>query len=273
MNKFFTLFVASALLFSSCAGDTQVLRKPLVPAPDSRPGEWADPSFEEVYDSGYWVTRPRDGTIPILGIAGRRRNREEAIAEALADAAQKAALYHGLYGESVAVINQGSGSLDYFSDFNYRLELLNKSENYIGDLVFDRDHDILEKDGSVIIRLQYSGISEIPAYETIPEDGTPGWVKDYAASVPGFLAAVGYAKNRGSLQKTCQASYENAIVSLLPRLSSNLVTVVIDGDGGKVTRNISTSSGVLEKVMILETWVDRKVNALWTLVAAKEKTP
>jgi hypothetical protein len=60
---------------------------------------------------------------------------------------------------------------------------------------------------------------------------------------------------------------------LLPRLSSKIATEVIDGEGGKITRNITTSSGVLEQVMILETWVDKKTNALWTLVAAKEKAP
>jgi hypothetical protein len=245
----------------------------IVPAPDNRSRETADPSFEETYDSGYWVTRPRGGTITILGIAGRRGNREEAITEALADAARKAALYHGVHGESAAVLNQGSGNLDYFSDFDYRLNLLNNSGNYISDLRFDKDTDIVEKNGSVLVRVQYSGISDIPANETVREDGRPGWVKDYAADVPGFLTAVGYSKNRGSLQKTCQASYENAIVSLLPRLSSKVVNEVIDTEGGKIILNISTGSGVLEKVMILETWVDRKINALWTLVAAKEKAP
>jgi hypothetical protein len=224
-----------------------------------------------VYDSGYWVTRPRDGTITVLGIAGRRGNREAAITEALADGARKAALYHGVYGVSAVVLNQGSGGLDYFSDFDYRLDLLTPSGDYIGELRFDKDRDILEKDGSVLVRLRYSGVSGVPAYETVMEDGRPGWVRDYAALIPGFLTAVGYAKNRGSLQKTCRASYENAIVSLLPRLSSRLAAEVIDGEGGRITRNIAINSGVLEKVMILETWVDKKTNALWTLVAAQEK--
>jgi hypothetical protein len=271
MNTFFALFLVSVFLFTSCAGYKTVPQEMIVPAQDSRPRETADPSFEDVYDSGYWVTMPQGGTITILGIAGRRGNREEAIAEALADAARKAALYHGVHGESAAVLNQGSGNLEYFSDFDYRLNVLNSSEIYIGDLRFDKDTDILEKDGSVLVRVQYSGVSDIPSYETIFKDGRPGWVNDYAADVPGFLAAVGYSKNRGSLQKTCQASYENAVVSLLPRLSSKIANEVIDTEGGKIIRNISTASGVLEQVMILETWVDRKINALWTLVAAKEK--
>ncbi|MDR2759961.1 MAG: LPP20 family lipoprotein [Spirochaetaceae bacterium] len=273
MKKFFTLFLESVLLFASCAGIENIMQKTVVPAEDSQSQKTTDPSFEEMYDSNYWVTKPQGGAITVLGIAGRRSNREEAITEALADAARKAALYHGVRGESAAVLNQGSGNLDYFSDFDYRLYLLNDVENYISDLVFDRNKDIVEKDGSVLVRVQYFGVSDIPVYETILGNGTPAWVSDYTASVPGFLIAVGYSKNRGSLQKTYQASYENAIVSLLPRLSSRVSNEVIDTEGGKITRNISISSGVLENVMILETWFDRKINALWTLVAAKQKAP
>jgi hypothetical protein len=272
MNKLFTLFLIIAFLFISCVGFENVLQKTVVPATDNQSKEISEPSFGEVYESGYWVTKPQGGTITVLGIAGRRSNREEAIIEAFTDAARKVALYHGVHGESTAVLNQGSGNLDYFSNFDYRLNLLNNAENYIDDLVFDKDKDIVEKDGSVLVRVQYSGVSDIPAYETILENGTPVWVRDYTASLPGFLIAVGYSKNRGSLQKTYQASYENAIVSLLPRLSSKVTNEIIDVDGGKVTRNISTSSGVLENVMLLETWFDRKINALWTLVAAKQKT-
>ncbi|MDR1239921.1 MAG: hypothetical protein LBK27_07395 [Treponema sp.] len=181
-------------------------------------------------------------------------------------------MYHGVSGESAAVLDQGAGSLDYFSDFDYRLQILTDAERYIGALVFDKDTDVLEKDGSVFVWAQYSGVSDVPAYKTAVEDRVPRWVKDYAADVPGFLTAVGFSKNRGSLQKTYRASYENALASLLPRLSSKAASEVIDAAEGRITRNITTGSGVLEKVMILETWYDKKINALWTLLVAKQKT-
>jgi hypothetical protein len=201
MNTFFALFLAGAFLFTSCTGYKKVPQKMIVPAPDNRSRETADLSFEETYDSGCWVTRPRGGTITILGIAGRRGNREETITEAFADAAHKAALYHGVHGESAVVLNQGSGNLDYFSDFDYRLNLLNNSGNYISDLRFDKDTDIVEKNGSVLVRVQYSGVSDIPAYETVMEDGRPGWVKDYAADVPGFLTTWVIQKTEAPFKK------------------------------------------------------------------------
>jgi hypothetical protein len=161
--------------------------------------------------------------------------------------------------------------VDYFSDFDYRLDVFHSPENYTGDLIFDKDRDVLEKNGAVFVRVRYSGVSEIPAYETVMENGTPLWVKKYSADVPGFLTAVSYSKNKGSPQKTYRASYENAICTLLPRLSSRAVNEVVDSEGSRVSRNISISSGDLEQVMILETWVDGKTGAVWTLLVAKQK--
>lgn len=229
------------------------------------------PSLEEQYDQGYWITRPQDGVLTVLGIAGRQGSREKAVAEALADAARRAALYHGVQGESASVLNQGSGNLDYFSDFDYRLTLLHGGAEYAGDLVFDDEKDVLEKNGIVIVRARYSGVSGVPLYETTLEEGVPDWVRNYAVAIPGFLTAVSSAKNMGTPQKTYQASYENAIASLLPRLSSKNANEVIDVEGVRITQNISISSGVLEQVMILETWLDRKTNTVWTLLAANQK--
>jgi hypothetical protein len=77
--------------------------------------------LEELFDSGHWVTRPSGAGITIIGITGRRGNRGEAVQEALADAARKAAMCHGVRAESAVVLNQGSGNLDYFSDFDYQI--------------------------------------------------------------------------------------------------------------------------------------------------------
>jgi hypothetical protein len=268
---FFVVFAAGlALSLAGCGTTENAVREMSNGEPDLPDQKTAAPSLEEVYDSGYWVTRPLDGTITVLGIAGRRSNREEAVTEALSDAARKVALYHGVSGESASVLNQGSGNLDYFSDFDYRLDLLHRYEDYIGDLVFDKDRDILEKDGSVFVRAQYQGVSGIPVYETVMEDGVPVWVRNHAAAIPGFLTAVGFSKNRGSLQKTYQASYEDAIVSLLPGLSSKVANEIIDVAGDRITQSVSTNSGVLENVMILEVWLDRRTNTVWTLLIAKE---
>ncbi|MDR1444627.1 MAG: hypothetical protein LBI94_07085 [Treponema sp.] len=261
------LIVLFFLLFVSCAGVPEQTR---IEAPPP-PVEVSTPHLEEIYDSGYWVTRPSAAGITVIGIAGRRANRDEAIREAQADAARKAALYHGVRGESFSILSQGSGTLDYFSDFEYQLDLLNNADQYAGELVFDKDSDVLEKNGLVFVSFQYPGVFDIPAYETPLEDGVPAWVKQYNADIPGFLTSVGLARNKGTHQKTYQASYENAIASLLPRLSSKVSSEVIDAAGNRRNQNILTGSGVLDKVMILESWLDKKTNSVWTLLVAKQK--
>jgi hypothetical protein len=272
MNKLFMLILISAFLFASCAGLANTPQSPNTVASNRSQAD-SGLSLEESHEAGYWVTRPSGSTLTVLGIAGRRLNRDEAVAEALGDAARRVALYHGVYGESAAVLNQGSGNLDYFSDFDYRLNLLTNAEGYVDALIFDREKDVLEKDGAVFVRVRYAGISVLPVYQTTIKDGVPDWVGNYTIDIPGFLAAVGYSKNRGSPQRTFRASYENALVSLLPRLSSKQVGEVIDVEGGgRLTQNVSLSSGTLENVMILETWWDRKNAMVWTLLAAKQKT-
>jgi hypothetical protein len=265
MNKYFISLLIS-VFFLSCATFEKGF-----PESGGVVEEEAVLSLEEVFDRGHWVTRPSGTSTTLIGIAGRRSNREEAIAEALADAARRAALYHGVRGESATVLNQGSGNLDYFSDFDYKLDLLNNAESYINDLIFDREKDVLEKNGAVIVRAQYAGVSGVPFYNSVIEDGVPSWVKNYGIEIPGFLAGVSYSKNKGSPQKTYQASYENAIVSLLPRLSTRTAGEVIDVSGARLTRNFSVSSGTLENVMILETWIDKKTGAIWTLLVARQK--
>lgn len=271
-------FLAAAVIFMvSCAAASCAVTESsrMAPQPVEIPGEipqdlfrW---SFTEQYASGYWVTRPSRGTIPVIGIAGRRSNRDEAIQIALADAARRVALYHGVSGESVTIFNEGSGYLDYFADFDYRLTIHTDPSAYIGSLIFDKDDDVYEKDGSVYVRAKYSGVDDIPSYISDMENRVPNWVKNYHADVPGYLTGVGSSGNKGSPQATFQASYENAIVSLLPELSTKITGSLLDVEGGKAQQNIAASRGNLTNVMILETWVDSRTSSVWTLLVAKER--
>jgi len=230
----------------------------------------ANRPIEEAIIGDHWITRPSNGTITVIGIAGRKRRQEEALAEALADAARKISLYHGVYGESVSVLNNGSNLLEYFADTAYRLAIRNESAVYIESLVFDKETDVLERNGSVYVRARYTGVSGVPLYKSELKDGMPHWVAEYQAEIPGFLVGIGTSKNKGSPQKTHQASYENAIVSLLPQLATQMTSSVVDIEGGgKMTQNFAFSYGLLSRVMILETWFDKRNGAIWTLLAAK----
>jgi hypothetical protein len=273
MTKVIGLLMAAVIVMASCAATESSRMVPQTKEEASREisEDLFSRSFDELYTSGHWVTRPSGGAIPVIGIAGRRSNRNEAIQIALADAARRVALYHGVDAESASVLSQGSGYLDYFADFDYRVTLHTDPGGYVGSLVFDKDHDVYEKNGSVYVRAKYSGVADIPAYVSVLEDHIPKWVKDYHADIPGFLTGIGLAGNKGSPHATYLASYENAIVSLLPRLMTKIADDMIDTPNGKLQQNITTSQGTLTGVMILETWVDSKTSSVWTLLVAKER--
>jgi hypothetical protein len=259
------VFWAAAVSPVFCEGEQDAAPS----APDVLAMEAEEKSLEAVFDSGYWVTRPSGSVIIVYGVAGRRGNREEGVRLALLDAARRVALFHGLHAESATVLSQGSGTLDYFSDSDYRLELRRNPEEFLDALSFDRDRDLLEKNGVVFVRARYAGVSDVPPYHSALVDGAPDWTRNAVVAVPGFLAGVGSSRNKGSLQQTGEASYEDAIVSLLPQLSARVASDVADVNGGRVTRNATLSKGDLTGVMILETWFDRRTNAVWTLVAAR----
>ncbi|MDR2247402.1 MAG: hypothetical protein LBE17_12170 [Treponema sp.] len=275
-RRFIGFVTATVIVMTSCASTKS--GPPVLQTMETPPVEIFQESrnifnrsFDELYISGYWVTRPLRGTIPVVGISGRRNNRNEAIQAAVADAARKVALYHGLYAASATVLNQGAGYLDYFADFDYRLTIYNDPAAYTDSLVFDKDNDVYEKNGSLYVRVKYTGVVDVPAYASVFENGVPDWVKNYHVDVPGFLTGVGSSRNKGSPQATSQASYESAIVSLLPELTTKIVGSVNDAVGGKVQQNITASQGNLTNVMILETWFDAKTGSVWTLLVAKER--
>jgi hypothetical protein len=139
-------------------------------------------------------------------------------------------------------------------------------------LEFDKETDVLEAEGSVYVMARYSGGSSVPDYHSVVEDGVPNWVKNFSAEVPGYLIGIGISKSKGSPQRTYQASYESAIINLLPSLGTRVTGSVSDNESGsgKVTQNITTSRGDLVRVMILETWLNRRTGEVWTLLVANE---
>jgi len=99
-----------------------------------------------------------------------------------------------------------------------------------------------------------------------------GWVTAYRADLPGWLAGVGVARNKGTVQATYQASYENALVALLGLLDTRVAGADIDAAGQRTTQTVTVSEGALASVLILETWFDDRTGSVWTLTAARERT-
>jgi hypothetical protein len=166
---------------------------------------------------------------------------------------------------------EGSNVLDYYANMSYSLDILNDPESYKDSLTFDAEKDVYQKEGNVYVRTRYSGVQNVPAYESVMNNGAPQWAITLQADIPGFLTGVGVSKNKGTVQKTYIASYETALISIITGVSTRNRETIIDIPGqGRITKNVSRSRGSLTSVMILETWYDKKSKAVWTLVAAKD---
>jgi len=260
--------VSICLCFGACAQPAP--QAPEAPPPPPLPDTIWDRPIKEAFDPIHWVTRPSGNTITVIGIAGRKRNQDEAIAEALADAARRVSLYYGVYGEGSTILMEGNNLLDYYANTKYSLTIHNAAESYIDALTFDKEKDVYEKEGAVYVRARYAGVQAIPSYTTEMNGDKPRWVEKYSADIPGFLVGVGMSKNKGSPQKTYIGSYELALASIVSSVSSRVESSLVDVPGkGRVTRNVSRSRGTLSSVMILETWFDKKNGAVWTLLVAK----
>jgi len=262
------LVIAGICLYlSACAQPAP--QTPPLPTPSLPDTIWDRP-VKEAFDPIHWVTRPSGNVITVVGIAGRKRNQDEAIADALADAARRVSLYYGVYGEVTTILVEGNNLLDYYANMSYSLDIHNAAESYTGALTFDKEKDVYEKDGAVYVRVRYSGVQGVPPYKSEVSGGKPSWVDNNIVDIPGFLAGVGMSKNKGSPQKTYIGSYELALASLVSTLSSQLETSMVDLERrGRINQSVERSKGTLSSVMILETWFDKKNNAVWTLLAAK----
>jgi len=264
VKKRILVIFAICLFFHACALLSR--QTPSSPLPDT---VWNRP-IKEAFDPAHWVTRPSGNTITVVGIAGRKRNQDEAINDALADAARRVSLYYGVYGETTTILMDGNNLLDFYVSTSYSLDIHDAAESYIDALTFDKDNDVYEKNGAVYVRTRYTGVQEVPPYKSEVSGGKPVWVEKYMADIPGFLVGVGMSKNKGSPQKTYIGSYENALASLISDLSSEIETSSVDMPGrGRVSQSVARSKGTLSSVMILETWFDKKNGAVWTLLVAK----
>jgi len=267
MRNYMLAIAGLCLYFGACVQPSP--QTPPAPAPSLPDTIWDRP-IKEAFDPVHWVTRPSGNTITVVGVSGRKSNRDEAINDALADAARRVSLYYGVYGEATTILMEGNNLLDYYANTSYSLDIHNAAESYIDALTFDKDKDVYEKDGAVYVRARYSGVQGVPSYKSEVSGGKPDWVDNNIVNIPGFLVGVGMSKNKGSPQKTYIGSYELALASLVSSLSSQLETSLVDLERrGRINQSVSRSKGTLSAVMILETWFDKKNGAVWTLLVAK----
>jgi hypothetical protein len=256
--------VLFAVIVSSCAGYAARLPVSAAFEREDKPAVWTD--------GGYFVSGPCAGTLVVIGVSGRMRNAEGEIGQALDDAARQIALYHGLKGKAVTVLETGTGYRDFYLAIEAELKPLNEGSYaaYREALRFDREKDLVRTGSAVFVRCVYDAPGLPPVERThATGNGEPAWLHGGVAEIPGYISAAGFAKNRRYLKETIARSRESAAAALMAMVSSRIETAVTD-QANRRTAAREVIEGELFNFMVLETWIDPADGSVWTLAAAKK---
>ena len=165
--------------------------------------------------------RPRSSTPVFLGVANRRRDRDQEEAEAIAHVAQQASRYVRTSAIYQYVSQRGSEGIGYLDDI-----ITDWDEQLAEERVDSVEvRPSLQTDEAPVITAHVSGLPPAPAMDHITPTGSadspPRWVSS-TPEVPGYLVAVGTAQRRRTLRDTIDATDQEALKAILIQTGSTL---------------------------------------------------
>jgi len=265
-------------LFFSCASSAIEKPEQNFSSPVSTPSvvnteNFKIPSINEQCASGYWITRPSENTLIIIGVSNLQVKRDSEIAAAKEDAARKAAMYHGIRGNIESFHSSGVNYFDFAADSKVELEYDTDYAKYIDRLTFDPEHDVVATNEAVFVRFKYTTAAAPVDYITsMNDDGRPNWT--YSRDVPqinGYITTVGLARNQVRLKDTIRKSSEAAVARMIEDISTQITSTDKSGTGKGGSSQIRTKSeGKLDNFQIIEFWIDPKTGYVYTLAIAKQ---
>ena len=248
----FLAFLA-ALAFCTCAGSG----KAAASSGDNLP-----------MGNNSFITLPGTSGLTILGVSARLSSRDAEIKAASEDAARKVSMYNRVWASIVSVQNIGSGYLDYYVNSETNIEYDENLERYLETITFDTDRDVTRNsDGSVFVKFAYPATfpGSVSYSFARNQDGSPEWKTQPPREISGFVAGVGYSSRLERFGDTFRKSYESAAAAIVSGASNSVVARDTQGDSSIRSR----SSGYLYNFTVLETWIDPKSRAVWTLAIAR----
>lgn len=203
------------LLLTGLLGATAACSTP--PEPVS-PAEPASPSSESFSTRDL---RPQDGVPVFLGVANRKRNRDEEEGEAIEHIAQQASRYLRTSAVYQYVSQRGSDGVGYLDDISTQWddELADELTESVEVL------SSTQTDEATLVMARVTGLPPAPDLSHIDLVGTaesaPRWVAS-TPEVPGYLVAVGTAQQRRTLRDTVDFTDQEALKAILIQTGSTL---------------------------------------------------
>jgi hypothetical protein len=253
---FFSFFI------SACSG---------LPAVDETTG--AGENIDAPAPANFWNSMPSNGLV-FIGGAGIRSNRDESILLALEDSARKISIFNAVEGEFVSYNKTGSGFFDYTADTQTSLHFDENYQDFVENLEYDPDTDIIQIDNTIFVRAHFNGPGAVQINYQLPseqEGSKPGWVDNPPSEISGYRVGVGFAGRRASHRDTVNAAFEAAIFSIIRETSGQVSSAALNyqGSGFLDYRGANDTAirarGGLTGFYVLDTWMDPSNKAVWTL--------
>ena len=218
------------------------------------------------------ITLPGQSTLTIIGASGRQLLHPEEIAIAQEEAARKVSMYYGVTASAVELMNIGSGFLEYEYDSYSWVDYEHPYENFTNRLSFDEKKDVFrDSNGNIFIRFSYPAAfpGNVSYQFEKGRDGRPAWINRPPSEIAGFTAGVGHSGRLERFSDTFRASYEAAAVAIASTASTFIGTDNVSTLNHSETQIYRQSIGRLTNFLVLETWVDPKTRAVYTLAIAR----
>jgi hypothetical protein len=165
--------------------------------------------------------RPRNGVPVFLGVATRRRDRDEEEAVAIEHIAQQASRYLRTSAIYQYVSRRGADGIGYLDDISTRWD-----EQLVGELT--EAVEVISStrtDSETLVTARVTGLPPAPNLGYIDTSGSsqtpPDWVSS-TPEVPGYLVAVGTAQQRRTLRDTLDFTDQEALKAILIQTGSTL---------------------------------------------------
>jgi hypothetical protein len=101
------------------------------------------------------------------------------------------------------------------------------------------------------------------------QNGSPVWTTNPPKEINGFIAGVGYSGRQFYIKDTFEKSCSAAAADIVSMLSTVITTSGVSADGYSSSLIRQESKGYLSHFLVLETWIDPKTQAVWTLAIAQ----
>ena len=228
-------------------------------------------SMREQYENGYWITKPSNNTLTVIGVSNPMLRRDDEIDAAKKDAALKVEMFFGIQGKIESVNSTGSSFFDYQHDLNAELIYDTDYEKYIERLTFDPLNDVLITREGVFIRFQYPASVTGINYNAEIINGSPSWIKSNGKpEMAGFVTAVGFSRNQRRLKDTILKSTQDAAIRMIEDLSTVVDTKAVSTTGqGSSSFIHAVSEGTLYGFQIIEFWIEPQTGYVYTLAIAR----